>query len=73
MTYIAVVTNAGVSCSVHTWNDNLRHSLPHLNAVVTPETCSVYVALDTCASASDFKLVKSNSIIYFLMQMSSLN
>ncbi len=31
-------------CSVHTWNDNLRDSLPHLNAVVTPETCSVYVA-----------------------------
>ncbi len=24
-------------CSVHTWNDNLRDSLPHLNAVVTPE------------------------------------
>jgi len=36
-----VVTNAGVSCSVHTWNDNLRDSFPHLNAVVTPETCSV--------------------------------
>ncbi len=30
-------------CSVHTWNDNLRDSLPHLNEVVTPETCSVYV------------------------------
>ncbi len=28
-------------CSVHTWNDNLRDSLPHLNTVVTPETCSV--------------------------------
>ncbi len=39
-----MVTNAGVSCSVHTWNDNFRDSLPHLNAVVTPETCSVYVA-----------------------------
>ncbi len=24
-------------CSVHTWNDNLWDSLPHLNAVVTPE------------------------------------
>ncbi len=34
------------SCSVHTWNDNLRDSLLHLNAVVTPETCSVYVAYE---------------------------
>ncbi len=31
-------------CSVHTWIDNLRDSLPHLNVVVTPETCSVYLA-----------------------------
>ncbi len=31
-------------CSVHTWNNNLRDSLPNLNADVTPETCSVYVA-----------------------------
>ncbi len=43
-----MVTNAGVSCSVHTWNDNLRVSLPHLNAVVTSETCSVYVAYVAC-------------------------
>ncbi len=26
-------------CSVHTWNDHLQDSLPHLIAVVTPETC----------------------------------
>ncbi len=32
-------------CSVHTWDDNLPDSLPHLNAAVTPETCSVYVAI----------------------------
>ncbi len=33
-------------CSIHTWNDNLRDSIPHLNAVVTPETCSVFVGKD---------------------------
>ncbi len=26
-------------CSVHTGNDHLQDSLPHLIAVVTPETC----------------------------------
>ncbi len=31
-------------CSVHTYNDDLRDSRPLLNAAVTPETCSVYVA-----------------------------
>ncbi len=40
---VAMVRNAGVSCSVHIWNYNLRDSLPHLKAVVTPEIC-VYVA-----------------------------
>ncbi len=38
-TDVAVVTNAEVSAVpyTHGWNDNLRDSLPHLNAVVTPE------------------------------------
>lgn len=36
------------SCSTHTWNDNLRDSLPHLNPVVTPETCSVYMTIERC-------------------------
>ncbi len=40
-----LVTNAGVTAVLlYTWNNNLQDSLPHLNAVVTPETCSVYVA-----------------------------
>ncbi len=54
-----MVTNAGVSCSVHTWNDNLRDSLPHLNAAVTPETCSVYVAIEAY----------SDSVIFFYQEV----
>ncbi len=40
-----LVTNAGVTAVLlYTWNNNLQDSLPHLNAVVTPENCNVYVA-----------------------------
>ncbi len=34
----------GTAVLLYTWNNNLQDSLPHLNAVVTPENCNVYVA-----------------------------
>ncbi len=46
-------------CSVHTWNDNLWDSLLHINAVVTPETCSVYVALDWPANSPDLNPIEN--------------
>ncbi len=41
---VAMVTNSGVIAVPSTRNDNLRYSLSHLNAVVTPEIYIVYVA-----------------------------
>ncbi len=43
-----MVTNAGVSAVLYT-HGNIIYGTPpflHLNAVVTPETCSVYVAFE---------------------------
>ncbi len=61
-----MVTNAGVSCSVHTWNDNLRDSLPHLNAVVTPETCSVYVATVTLTHTDTSPWISVQPYLWFI-------
>lgn len=41
---VAMVTNSGVTAVPSTGKDNLRDSLSHLNAVVTPELYIVYVA-----------------------------
>lgn len=37
-TMVSVIAVSGESRVLHTQNDNLRVSLPHLNAVVSPET-----------------------------------
>ncbi len=62
-------------CSVHTWNDNLWDSLMHLNAVVTPETCSVYVANNVlcpsiCVCASSDVYWQPNN---FIIELRSLH
>ncbi len=47
VTTLPFMAGSGVSLVPYTRNDNLRNSLPHLNAVVTPETCSVYTHTNT--------------------------
>ncbi len=49
-------------CSVHTRNSHFRDSLPHLNAVVTPVTCSTW---PLCLHLVRRQMLKTASVVHF--------